>query len=981
MNYYDELKSQTDILEVARELGFQARKEGSIAQGECPRHSSSKGSCLTLYANTQSFYCFHCNKGGDVINLVELFQDCEHRQAVDFLADFVGMPRLAASNLSPEEKAKLEADFREAQLVYEMLTEAARWYYRQLNTYPEIKGHLLNHYKFSEKIVDELKIGFAPPTEQGQESSLANHLQTFSKFKGKLHLTGLFNFVNPRTGPFYDYFQGRIMFPYWRHGKVVYFKGRATQFTPDNQYECYSLGDGEHPADYIKYKALRAHDPKDEKRKHISEVIKGDVFLGQVGGSSKKLLITEGVPDWVSAIDHGFQAISPGATNFKKDALDKLAHLLRDKSVYLIFDNDANEAGQDAALNLGELLLERGILAYLVDLPKQSGVDKIDLNEYLRDHSAAELSGLMEKAKLVVHRYMEKLPADQFQALEDIKSVIFPLLVHMKSHQVSLIIEELVKKTKISKSILKEGIDHEIKLSKEKKSKKIKPLDPEIIKQAQAIAQDPLLFKKRLDVVNQFGVVGERNVIAMYFAALDSRLLPGDNGDINTLAVKNQGHFGSGKSFALGKTLEIYPESCYHMITNGSAKSLYYLPEGLSYKALVVAEGFQFQSNNAADSELAYIVRSLISEGRIRYMVPQKDSSGNMITVEKKLDGPTSFITTTVMEKLEPQLEDRLFTVHPNESPEHTRNIVKASAAKAAGDISSVDERTIAVWKEYHRSLKPVKIIIPYAQEIAKFILGDNVMPLAVRRAFNRVISVIKAVTCAYQHQRQLKDDKIVAEVQDYYMALQIVGQAFKESLGQMSEITETRLSFFAQKSPVTQKMFVEKFKISKSAASQWIKKQVEDGTLRWCKQNGQAFADDKEIKTAKSSGKAFIKMADSITEDDFLGLPTPYDLTQDDDWATGGRLYKEYDLELGKPSKAETDSAEDETEVEDGNGVGNAGSGQLQKLPSFMLPRAADKSVAEETSADDDLWPNDDWSEDPGLVVDNDDQDKWSVI
>ena len=37
-----------------------------------------------------------------------------------------------------------------------------------------------------------------------------------------------------------------------------------------------------------------------------------------------------------------------------------------------------------------------------------------------------------------------------------------------------------------------------------------------------------MLYKKRIDIVNQAGVVGERNVIAMYQATIDSRLLPGD---------------------------------------------------------------------------------------------------------------------------------------------------------------------------------------------------------------------------------------------------------------------------------------------------------------------------------------------------------------------------------------------------------------------------------------------------------------------
>jgi hypothetical protein len=134
-------------------------------------------------------------------------------------------------------------------------------------------------------------------------------------------------------------------------------------------------------------------------------------------------------------------------------------------------------------------------------------------------------------------------------------------------------------------------------------------------------------------------VVGERNVMAMYFCALDSRLLSENVKSPNVLAMKNAGHFGSGKSYTLMSVLEIYPESKYLLITNGSPKSIYHLEEGLKHKALVVTEGFQFQEKNAADSELVYVIRSLISEGRVSYQFVEKDEAGKLKTVMKTIDG------------------------------------------------------------------------------------------------------------------------------------------------------------------------------------------------------------------------------------------------------------------------------------------------------------------------------------------------------
>ena len=164
-----------------------------------------------------------------------------------------------------------------------------------------------------------------------------------------------------------------------------------------------------------------------------------------------------------------------------------------------------------------------------------------------------------------------------------------------------------------------------------KQAESAKPsIDPAVQSMADAIAKDPALGPNRLDMVNAAGVVGERNVVAMIFAALDSRLLPEDTASPNALAIKNAGHHGSGKSFTLKKCLEFYPEDAYHLITSGSAKSLYYLPDGLKHRALIVTEAFQFQPNNAADSEFVYVVRSLLSEGRVSYQFPRKMMTVNL---------------------------------------------------------------------------------------------------------------------------------------------------------------------------------------------------------------------------------------------------------------------------------------------------------------------------------------------------------------
>jgi DNA primase len=244
MDYYTQLKLKNEILSVAYGLGYSGTPSGSCFQGDCPKHGSTREKCLTIWPGIQGWKCFHCHAKGDVINLVEHYKSCDHVNARNYLADRAKMPRLGQSKMSVEELEQIKQEQEEKDLVFAMLTASAEWYHVQLDNFLDIQTHLTEHYKFSEDIIKELQIGFAPPgsSQPNNTSDLAGHLQKIPEFKGKLSLTGLFNFKDP-GGPYYDYFKGRIIIPFWRDGKVVDLIARATQHTPVDKYECYNMED------------------------------------------------------------------------------------------------------------------------------------------------------------------------------------------------------------------------------------------------------------------------------------------------------------------------------------------------------------------------------------------------------------------------------------------------------------------------------------------------------------------------------------------------------------------------------------------------------------------------------------------------------------------------------------------------------------------------------------------------------------------
>ncbi len=190
---------------------------------------------------------------------------------------------------------------------------------------------------------------------------------------------------------------------------------------------------------------------------------------------------------------------------------------------------------------------------------------------------------------------IEQLPEQFPAAVESIKYDIAPHLIEcnpsVRDHyikvikikkrtnaasikSVSLLIDEAIQE--INASVACNDSDAVIETT---------TIDPEIIEAAEQIANDPMLFKKKIDIVNQLGVINERKNIGLYQLVIDSRLLPMGSAGSDALAMKNSGHYGAGKSFPLFTTLKLYPKSAYRLISSGSEKSLYSIEGGLQHQA------------------------------------------------------------------------------------------------------------------------------------------------------------------------------------------------------------------------------------------------------------------------------------------------------------------------------------------------------------------------------------------------------------
>ena len=617
------------------------------------------------------------------------------------------------------------------------------------------------------------------------------------------------------------------------------------------------------------------------------------------------LLITESDTDATAATAAGFPAIGfPNNLRTEENYLILLDICKNSKKIFIIDSSgDTTRLGE-----IGFRLAKESMAVFILSLFDAISNRHLTLSDYLQTHKPEEFKALTKQAPSFIDILIAQLPENFIHALSDIKEKILPLIFKLDAVTVKHYTDAIRKRVRTTQKVV-ESMLAELKRSRaaskvdDANSSVEEEADPEILAAAADLAQDPKLLKKRIDVVNKNGVSGERKNIAIFLCTLDSRLLL-DQGGIpgqNVIACKISGHQGSGKSYTLMMVLSIYPESAVILITSASERSLYYLDQGIAHKCMVVMEGFQFSSDRG-DSELAYTVRVLLSEGMLRRAVTEKDEeTGKFVTREIVLNGPTSFITTTIESNLEAQLDDRMFTIHPDESIDQTKRIITNRARQKAGNILKPDDREIRMWKSFHRSLKPISVVIPYAEIISEYLTQRNTLPIAARRAFNKVLNVVQTITCTYQFQRQQDaEGNVIATIADYFMALQIVAEAFRENMGQLPKATGERLAYLSSQGHTTPKALANHFGVSRAAISSWAKKLVEESIVEWVDAAGNSFPNDKALYAAKKAGKAHIQVSgNTINPWSNIGLPMPNDIVSDPAWVQGGAEFERYHLHL----------------------------------------------------------------------------------
>src|SRR3954468_19839037 len=105
-----------------------------------------------------------------------------------------------------------------------------------------------------------------------------------------------------------------------------------------------------------------------------------------------------------------------------------------------------------------------------------------------------------------------------------------------------------------------------------------------------------------------------------------------------------------------------------------SDRALAYSDEPLKHRHLVI-----YEAAGMAGEFATYLIRSLLSEGRVRYETVEKTKDGLAPKVIER-DGPTGLLVTTTALRLHPENETRMLSLTVTDTTEQTASILRALA-------------------------------------------------------------------------------------------------------------------------------------------------------------------------------------------------------------------------------------------------------------------------------------------------------------
>ncbi len=337
--FLQELRDRNDITDVVSSY-VTLKKAGRLYSGRCPFHNEKTPS-FYIYPDTQSFYCFGCGAGGEVITFIKKIENLDYIDAVKLLAQRAGMNMPQDSY--DDSMAKLK------RRIYEINRETARFFHNNLispigqNGLAYLKGRGL-----TDKTIRRFGLGFAG--ENGFE--LIDHLRDKGYTDSEMIQANVA--YKSKNGYTVSRFFNRVMFPIIDlRGNVIAFGGRI-------------MGDQ-------KPKYLNTSDtPVFSKSTQLFALNMAKNL------NTRQLILAEGYMDVIALYQAGFEnAVATLGTALTAQQAD----LIRRYADEVVICYDSDEAGRKASDRAIVLLRNAGVKVRVITVPNAK-----DPDEFMKAH-------------------------------------------------------------------------------------------------------------------------------------------------------------------------------------------------------------------------------------------------------------------------------------------------------------------------------------------------------------------------------------------------------------------------------------------------------------------------------------------------------------------------------------------------------------------------------------------------------------------
>ncbi|MBO4360051.1 MAG: DNA primase [Eubacteriaceae bacterium] len=361
--FINKVIDSSDIVRIVSRHTTLTRK-GQRYWGLCPFPDHNEKTPSFSVKPEGVYYCFGCEKGGNVVNFVMEMNRLTFTEAIEFLANEANIPlEYDTSRGGSQERHSSK------KTIYEINRNAANYYYTNLMKTPAALKYLSER-GIGASAVKTFGLGYSLP-----EGGLYAHLRDKGFRKEDMLEASL---VRENSGRVYDYFRGRIMYPILDvNNNIVGFGGRVM-----DKSEPKYLNSPENSVFY--------------KRSMLYNLNRAKSAL-----SSNPMIIVEGYMDVISLYDKGIKTV---CATLGTALGEKHASIIKRYTDNVILCYDGDSPGKKAALRGSSILENEGLNVKVLLLP-----DDHDPDSYIRAYGTKAFIDRVAEAKYATDFKLDEL--------------------------------------------------------------------------------------------------------------------------------------------------------------------------------------------------------------------------------------------------------------------------------------------------------------------------------------------------------------------------------------------------------------------------------------------------------------------------------------------------------------------------------------------------------------------------------------------